>query len=108
MKKIISTVMFILLVFIAMPDDAYTAETYYTRDGYIATTNEDLLDMVINFVAANDQQAFMKLLYINPGVFMLKGGLEVYVEKITWDGKIKIRPVGQIVSIWTIRAAIYD
>jgi hypothetical protein len=84
------------------------AEIYYTKPGYIATTTESLLDTVIYLVKSGDQQAFLQLLWQNPGVFSLDGGLRVYLEDITWDNKVKIRAEGSVRPMWTLKAAIYD
>jgi len=50
--------------------------------------------------------ALQKLMDSNM-VFMLKGGLKVYiVDTKIFSGKVKIRPAGQTVEVWTLIEAV--
>jgi len=86
--------------------DPETSQWYLTQSGYIASTNEDLLDRAIKLAVSGDQAAFKKFIMSSPDVFLLKGGMRVQLEKSSWPGKIKIRPENSDTSVWTIKEAI--
>jgi len=65
-----------------------------------------MLDTAISYLAANDKEAFNKL--VDSGsVIGLKGGLEVQImETKTSKGKVKIRPIGETIEVWTVSEAV--
>lgn len=79
---------------------------YVTKGGYIAATNESLLNRAIVLALSRDKAAFARFIKSDPNVFPLKKGLEVFLEKTVWPGKILIRPKTLDISIWTVREAI--
>ena len=79
---------------------------HVTKSGYVAAATEELLDRAINLAVSGDTAAFNSFVSSNPLVFPLKGGITVYLEKLTWGGKARIRPKGSAVSIWTVMEAI--
>ncbi len=83
-----------------------TSNWYVTEVGYIAATEEELLDRAIFWAGFGDEQDFERFIASSPLVFPLRGGLRVFVEKFSFCGKVKIRPEGSSVSVWTIREAI--
>lgn len=60
----------------------------------------------MDLAVSGDSVAFSNFVSSNPLVFPLKGGMTVYLEKSTWGGKVKIRPEGSTISIWTVMEAI--
>ena len=68
--------------------------------------SEKLLDKAIEYAAVKDYTALQKLMDTKM-VFMLKGGLNVYIEDTKiFSGKVKIRPVGQTIEVWTLIEAV--
>ncbi len=79
-----------------------------TKSGYLASVSEKLLDKAIEYSVAKDHVALQKLINTKL-VFPLKAGLNVYiVDTKIFSGKVKIRPVGQTVEVWTVSEAIQD
>jgi len=79
---------------------------YITKGGYIAATKESLLNRAILLALSKDRVAFARFLKANPNVFPLKKGIEVFLEKTVWPGKIIIRPKNVDITIWTVQEAI--
>lgn len=81
-------------------------DTRVTKSGYLASVSEEYLDKAIDYVVAKDHAALQKLMDANL-VFMLKGGLRVYiVDTKIFSGKVKIRPAGETIEIWTLIEAV--
>lgn len=81
-------------------------DTRTTKPGYFASISEELLDKAIEYVVAKDNVALQKLMDTKM-VFMLKGGLQVYiVDSKIFKGKVKIRPVGEMFEVWTLIEAV--
>ncbi len=79
---------------------------YITKGGYIASTNEALLDRAIRLAISGDPQKFRDFIVDNPLVFYLKPNLWARIERRSWPGKIKIKLVDFDVSVWTVMEAI--
>lgn len=79
---------------------------YVTESGYLAAVEEELLDRAIFWAGMGDEEEFMRFIASTDLVFPLKGGLRVFVEKFSFSGKVKIRPEGSDIAVWTIREAI--
>ena len=79
---------------------------YVTESGYLAAVEEDLLDRAIFWAGMGDEDEFMRFIASTDLVFPLKGGLRVFVEKFSFSGKVRIRPEGSDIAVWTIREAI--
>jgi hypothetical protein len=88
------------------PTTSSSTTRYTTVSGYIASESEEMLDTAISYLAANDKEAFNKL--VDSGsVIGLKGGLEVQImETKTSKGKVKIRPIGETIEVWTVSEAV--
>lgn len=85
------------------------AETgwYVTKGGYIAAVTEELLDHATSLVVSGDKVAFAKFIESNSYVFIMRDGLNVYVEKASlFSGKVRIRVKGMNISVWTAREAL--
>lgn len=82
-------------------------DLHTTCDGYPITTSQAHLDRLVEFAASDDKEAWVRYIRENPGVQMLDGGQQVYVED-TEDlgGVVKIRPKGETAGVWTVREAI--
>ena len=79
---------------------------YITEGGYVAATEEDLLDRAIFWAGLGNEKEFERFVDSSPLVFPLKGGLRVHLEGFSFCGKVKIRPEGSQITVWTIREAI--
>ncbi len=102
MKKLFTIA---LLVFITSNTLIAGGNYKTTKDGYIAAVSEESLDKAIDLMAANDYEALQKLM--DSGlVFWLKSGLRVQIVDSTWTGKIKIRPKGTLIEVWTVMEAV--
>jgi hypothetical protein len=78
----------------------------YTVGGHAAALSESLLDRVVNLSVAKDYEALQKLL--DSGlVIILKKGVKVEVmDTKLFSGKVKIRPFGTNLELWTVMEAI--
>jgi hypothetical protein len=89
------------------PGDMEQAPHWYiTEDGYVAATEEDLLDRAIFWAGMGNEKEFERFVGSSPLVFPLKGGMRVHLEGYSFCGKVKIRPEGSQITVWTIREAI--
>jgi len=79
---------------------------YFTKRGYVASTDEALLDRALELAVLEDQIEFNNFVRTHPHVFLLKGGLLAHVERSSWPGKIKIKLKDYDISIWTLAEAI--
>ncbi len=79
---------------------------YVTKSGFIAAETRELLDQAIDYISTGDRIALRKFMKLNTNVFYLKGGITVQLMKATFSGKVKIRPVGSVVTVWTFSNAI--
>ena len=79
---------------------------YVTEHGYVAAMEENLLDEAIYRAGVGSEEDFIRFLDSTPHIFPLKGGIRVYLEGFSFSGKVKIRPQGSQISVWTIREAI--
>ena len=86
--------------------DLSTSYWYVTKSGYIAATNEVLLDYAVALAVSGNHIAFKGFIDTNPSVFPLKGGLRVHIEESSCFGKVKIMPKDSAISVWTVREAI--
>lgn len=82
------------------------AQWYVTESGYLAAVEEELLDRAIFWAGMGNEDEFMRFVASTDLVFPLKGGLRVFVEKFSFSGKVRIRPEGSDIAVWTIREAI--
>lgn len=80
---------------------------YITNDGYLAALTEELLDKVTEYSINGDSEAVANLAATGT-VIMLKPGLRVFrVDSSGFLGsKVKIRPKGQNIEVWTVMEAI--
>jgi len=78
----------------------------YTVGGHAAAVSEKLLDRVVDLSVAKDYEALQKLL--DSGlVIILKKGIKVEVmDTKLFSGKVKIRPFGSNLELWTVIEAI--
>lgn len=86
--------------------DPTKQDWYVTKSGYIAALDEELLDGAIYWAVFGDETEFDWFIASSPRVFPLKGGLRVRLEKFSYLHKVRIRPKGSTISIWTVRDAI--
>lgn len=90
----------------AVSHDNAAPDWYVTQSGYVAAVEEELLDRAIFWAGFGDGDEFERFISSSPLVFPLRGGLRVHVEKFSWCGKVRIRPEGSTISVWTVREAI--
>lgn len=105
-KKHVAILFFISILAIAFCDASLAGPIKYTVGGHAAAVSEKLLDRVIDLSVAKDYEALQKLL--DSGlVIILKKGIKVdVVDTKLFSGKIKIRPFGTNLELWTVIEAI--
>lgn len=106
MKKHMVTLIFISTLAIIFCNTLLAGPIRYTVGGYAAALTEDLLDRVVELSVAEDFEALQKIL--DSGyVIILKKGIKVdVVETKLLSGKVKIRPFGTNLELWTLLEAI--
>jgi len=96
---------FMSFIFIAT-SAAQAQPNCITKAGYPAAISKKLLDQTIKYLAEGDYAALKKLLDTKM-VFILKGGVRVYLEGTKFfSGEVKIRLPGSTVPIWTLIEAV--
>ena len=75
----------------SLSDDGIINNVHITKDGYIAATNEVLLDRAIRLAISGNRDRLREFLLENPFVFYLRANLWAHIEHRTWPGKIKIK-----------------
>ena len=88
------------------PRDHTELYWFVTKSGYIAATEEELLDCAIFWAVFGDDIKFASFVNSTPLVFPLKGGMRVRIEEFSYGDKIKIRLKGSAISMWTVREAV--
>jgi len=89
-----------------LSDDGITNNVHITKGGYIAATNEALLDRAIRLAISGNRHKLKEFLIENPLVFYLKANLWAHIEKRSWPGKIKIKLMDFNLSVWTVKEAL--
>ena len=90
----------------SLSDDGITNNVHITKEGYIASTNEKLLDRAIRLALSGSRHQFKKFIVDNPLVFYLKANLWAHIEERSWPGKIKIKLMDYNLSVWTVKEAV--
>jgi hypothetical protein len=84
---------------------AHSQTLYVTKGGYAATLSKEVLNRVLDLSIEKDYVALQQL--IDAGlVITLKPGIEVYLVKAGFLGRIQIRPRGSNLVLWTVSEAI--
>jgi hypothetical protein len=105
-KEAVKSIFFVSLFLMLFHGIVLAGEIKYTVGGHAASVSEELLDEAISLSVANDHQALQKLLESNL-VIILKKGLKVeVVDTKLFSGKVKIRPYGTDIELWTVIEAI--
>jgi hypothetical protein len=106
LKRISILIILVSLLILFCSNFALAQDMRTTKSGYLASVSEKLLDKAVDYAVAKDYAALQKLMDTNL-VFMLKGGLKVYiVDTKIFSGKVKIRPAGETVEVWTLIEAV--
>ena len=79
---------------------------HITREGYIAATNEILLDRAIRLAISGNRHKLKEFLVENPFVFYLRANLWANIEHRSWPGKVKIKLMDYDLSVWTVKEAV--
>ena len=90
----------------SLSDDGITNNVHITKEGYIASTNEKLLDRAIRLAISGNRHKLKKFLIDNPLVFYLRANLWANIEQRSWPGKIKIKLMDYNLSVWTVKEAV--
>ena len=90
----------------SLSDDGIINNVHITKEGYIASTNEKLLDRAIRLALSGNRHQFKKFIVDNPLVFYLRANLWANIEQRSWPGKIKIKLMDYNLSVWTVKEAI--
>ncbi|NJB66414.1 hypothetical protein GGQ74_000054 [Desulfobaculum xiamenense] len=95
-----------LCVLVVWSSPTFAQDIRTTKSGYLASVSEAWLDKAVEYAVARDDVALQKLID-SKLVFVLKGGLRVYVvDTKIFSGIVKIRPVGETFEVWTLIEAI--
>ena len=86
--------------------DGIAHNVHFTKGGYIASTDEALLDQAIRLAISGSRRKFEEFIVDNPFVFYLKADLWAQIEKQSWPGKIKIKLMDFDLSVWTLKEAV--
>ena len=89
-----------------LTDDGITNNVHITKEGYIASTNEELLDRAIRLAISGNRHKLKEFLLENPFVFYLRANLWANIEQRSWPGKIKIKLMDYNLSVWTVKEAV--
>ena len=98
----IIAILFVILMSITAIAAAKTI--YHTKAGYVVAQSKSDLSRFVGYASANDYGAMNAMLRSGRAIKM-RAGLAVYIEDSSW-GLIKIRPVGKIITVWTVREAV--
>ena len=90
----------------SLSDDGIINNVHITKEGYIASTNQELLDRAIRLALSGSRHKFKKFIVDNPLVFYLKANLWAHIEERSWPGKIKIKLMDYNLSVWTVKEAV--
>lgn len=102
-QKSIAAAVVIATIFIS--STAMCGELKITKKGYFASLSERDFDNAVMYVMDGDKQAVGKM--ISKGrVFVLKAGVGVYIVDFVFPGKVKIRPRGEQLEVWTFYEAV--
>ncbi len=103
MRKAIAHVVILLLL---SAETATANPVALVQTSCLAALKERSLDKAFGYMMAGDRSSLNGMI-AESKVFMLKRGLKVEIlKKKATGGKIKIRPVGSEVEIWTIEKAL--
>ncbi len=82
--------------------------TFRAKGGHVATLTRDKLDKALELVAADDKEAFDKMVKTDPGVFVLQRGelLTLVDTEGVLASVIKVRRRGTAVEVWTVNEAL--
>ena len=86
--------------------DGITKNFHFTKGGYVASTDEALLDRAIRLALSGSRRKFEEFIVANPRVFYLKANLWAHVEKQSWPGKVRIKLMDFDLSVWTLKEAV--
>jgi hypothetical protein len=100
MKKAI----IILTAIIGTSASAFAADTYVTKDGYVAAVSAEALDKAYNYLRVGDKTALREL-ESEGQAFALKPGIEVQLMEGGFF-TVKIRPIGSTTELYTTAQAI--
>ncbi len=90
----------------SLSDDGIINNVHITKEGYIASTNEKLLDRAIRLAISGNRHKLKEFLIDNPLVFYLRANLWANIEQRSWPGKIKIKLMDYNLSVWTLKEAV--
>lgn len=106
MKKTVLCAVF-LAVLAGAP--AQAQDLYYTKEGFGACDSEAQLDKFLTFAQQKDLEAMANLV-VSGRCVLLRAGIPVYRESLGFKsgttGKIKVRPKGDTMSLWTTAQAV--
>ena len=93
---------------LSLSDAAAGEAPCLTQSGFFAAMSETHFDALTRYLAQGDLDAAARLMAAHhPTIVRLKAGVPVFLEEMKiWSGKVRIRPQGQTVSVWTNREAI--
>jgi hypothetical protein len=105
-KKNVRILLLTSILILSFRGSSIAGPIRHTVGGHIAALSEKLLDRVIDLSIAKDYKALQEL--IDSGlVIILKKSIKVeVVDTKLFSGKVKIRPFGTNLELWTVIEAI--
>jgi len=104
MKKLTAITILTIICIFGLTAIAAAKTVYHTKAGYVVAQSKSDLSRFVGYASANDYGAMNAMLRSGRAIKM-RAGLAVYIEDSSW-GLIKIRPVGKIITVWTVREAV--
>lgn len=101
-------ILLIYLILVAVFASAASAGTKcVTKDGYLFATTKEYLNQAVNYIISGDEEALAKLMAAGV-VAVLKDGVVVYREDVTWTGIVAFRLPGGTQKFWTVMEALSE
>lgn len=73
------------------------------KGGYVVALNES--DLKIAFALIHSKESLL-LMFDNKQIWPSKDGLEVYITEVGSHGRVKVRPAGSVLEVWTFQEAL--
>lgn len=103
MKKLVCILLAISLLSLFSSSVLAGNSYIITKEGWFGAWTKDYFNSMVTRM--EDTEALQKMM--NAGqIFIIKKGVEVYIESSTWTGALELRPKGEVFTFWTFHEAI--
>lgn len=100
-KSKLSIIALLIVIIVLFSGISTMAGEHVTKKGFLAAGSKELLKKGLDIYFSGDHAAFNRLLRENPYIFIMKAGVSVHIVETSWT-MIRIRPVGETWSVWTM------